>query len=121
MITLTIMHADERRELDRIEREKREAERIAYINNSENRVEELVVKIFERVKDCIESGYHCCHTVCKDIKNTNYGEPLQDEVEQAYEICSTLFNEAGYEVKFSEYSKSWQSRSGKHSDVYISW
>lgn len=46
----------------------------------------------------------------------------RDEVLEAIDIIRTCLIEAGYKVdEFSEYSKSWQTRSGKFGYLFISW
>ena len=129
MINLTIHHADcqKCKVEENILKEKRlnEENENAELKAFEKSVESIFNKIKYKISNTIYGIEH--YTVYKDDFYTYTYKTLRDkwvcsinekEVLNAIQIA---FKTAGYEFEWSEYSKAWQTRSGKFCNVKISW
>ena len=115
IIELSVVSADTKRKELEAYRAKKEAERIAYEAQRNQRVERLVEHLFNEAKEGIERflglvGWYEVTIYEDDLKN---GSSL-DELRDAVDIVSTLLGKAGYKVNdLYVYSSSWRRKSGK--------
>lgn len=121
MVKLEIISAENKKaELEALkvlQEMKREQERAARAA----RVEILIENVFNLVKEKIESSRHSwvdAYIGEDDLREWHW--PKEDELLEAITVVSEFLVMAGYRVNpYHTYSKSWQTRSGKHGYLYI--
>lgn len=122
MLNLSIISAEEKRKEVEMLKIKREAERIAYEALRNQRVEQLVERLFKMVKNDIEkSEENKCETVITETIFKSFESQDWGEFEDAATIVKTLLEKAGYTFYEHTYSDSWRKKSGKIVSFSISW
>lgn len=127
MIQLSILSAGEKRieNLKRAEQREREKEKEAqkFREEKPQRIEELTEKIFNHAKKQIEkSDLDFCTVLIIEDDLWKWRAYYKDETLEAIDIVISLIKLAGYEVDdFYEYSKAWQTRSGKIGYFSVRW
>lgn len=123
MIKLTIMSADAKREMDlplkimqQVQEEKRQIERAIA-------KEKTIEFIFNTIKRDMEKsiGSITIPFYYSEFKDYCFDYVFNEFLRECFEVVETLFNEAGYETYFYEYSRGWQNKSGKFGTFSVSW
>lgn len=123
MIQLSILSAGEKR-IENLKRaEQREKEAQKFRDERPKRVEELTEKIFNYAKKQIDkSNFDSCEVLITEDDLWKWEAHYKDETLEAIDIVISLIKLAGYRVDdFYEYSKAWQTRSGKFGYFYVRW
>lgn len=125
IIELSVVSADTKRKELEAYQAKKEAERIAYEAQRNQRVERLVECLFNKAKSAIENTIDCSFCSIDIYENdlVDAGNFSMDELVDAADIVFTLLHKAGYTTNGAlyKYSRSWRDRSGKVAYFSVRW
>lgn len=127
MIELSIVSADTKRELDKPIKISRainyEIEKIEKEKMTTELKEKWIKQIFNTLKEDIENSTdwtsHCFDLDEFIAPNDFYTK--NSVLTECFEIVTQLLEEAGYQTIFHEYSKGWQTRSGRFGYISVIW
>ena len=118
MYTLEIMTAEEKRKDLEIRRLQKELDEAIYQARKTERVINIIKEIYPTIKQRIEKAEYSCVDILYTTNTIN--KYNRTDFLDAIKVISDFLINAGYDVHdFHEYSKSWQTRSGRFGYLYI--